>query len=170
MDAGTAPALISGIARRIDDATTADEAVAALAEELQGRLPVTRVSVRILRTGDDTLVSTGVWSRSATSVTTGIALPVHATSFMDVARAGRAIRSTWDASGRPPPLLHQVMADEGNLAWVLIPLEHDGIVRGVLSVSTWDELAITDDDLPFFDELGRSFGQRLLALSTRPTF
>ncbi len=170
MDASTAPALISEIARRIDDATTADEAVASLAEELQGRLPVTRVSVRVLRMSDDTLVSTGVWSRSATSVTTGIALPVHATSFMEVARAGRAIRSTWDAGGRPPPLLHQVMADEGNLAWVLIPLEDDGIVRGVLTVWTWDEMAVTDDDLPFFDELGKSFGRRLLELSARPIF
>jgi GAF domain-containing protein len=93
---------------------------------------------------------------------------VHATSFLDVARAGRSIRSTWDAHGRPPPLLDQVISDEGNLAWVLAPLVRGDQIRGVLAVSTWDEHAFVDEDLPFFDALADSVSEQLLALRPAP--
>jgi GAF domain-containing protein len=168
LDAQIVPVVVADIERKLQDAETADAAASLIAAVLADRFPVTRVSIRVLDAADDALVMAGVWSRAPTAVTTGLSLPVHATSFLDVARAGRSIRSTWDAHGRPPPLLDQVISDEGNLAWVLAPLVRGDQIRGVLAVSTWDEHAFVDEDLPFFDALADSVSEQLLALRPAP--
>jgi hypothetical protein len=169
LDAQIVPVVVGDIEQQLGEAASADAAASLIASVLADRFAVTRVGIRLLDVADDALVVVGVWSRAPTAVATGISLPVHATSFLDVARAGRSIRSTWDAHGRPPPLLDQVIADEGNLAWVLTPLVRGDQVRGILSVCTWDEHAIVEDDLPFFDALGDAVGERLLALASAPT-
>jgi hypothetical protein len=169
LDAQIVPVVVADIERRLHSAETADAAASMIAEALTTRFPVTRVGIRVLDAAEDALVVVGVWSRAPTAVATGISLPVHATSFLDVARAGRSIRSTWDAHGRPPPLLDQVISDEGNLAWVLVPLVRGDQIRGVLSVCTWDEHAIGEEDLPFFDALADAVGEGLLALRPAPS-
>jgi len=144
-------------------AGTLQLALGALASSLSDRYPISRISVRTYDPRADELEFVGVWSAGPTYLGSGIRVPARSTSFAEVELHGSSMLGRPD--GRGGPLLDQIVGDEGNRAWVVVPLVRDRLLMGLLSVSTWEPDGFTSDDLPFFDALARAIGERLLELA-----
>src|SRR5262249_4910601 len=112
--------------------TTLDGALEAGASLLSERFRVARIRVRTYDPATEEVVFAGVWSSEPTLLVAGVRMPARATTFEQVELRGSAIL------GHPikeeGPLLDQVLRDEGNRSWVVMPLERDRILVGLLSV------------------------------------
>ena len=144
-------------------AGTLDAALASLASLLSTRYPVSRIGVRTYDAGSDELEIVGVWSANPTHLGVGVRVPARSTSFSEVETRGSAVLGNTPAVG--DPLLDQIVRDEGNRSWVVMPLTRDRLVVGLLSVSSQEPDAFTRDDLPFFDALADAIAERLLELA-----
>ena len=140
-----------------------EEALASLAAALSERYPISRISVRTYDPRSDELEIAGVWSAGPTHLGVGVRVPARSTSFAEA----ELRRSTLigDAPMPGDPLLDQIVRDEGNRSWLVMPLIRDRLVVGLLSVSSREPNTFTRDDLPFFDALAGAIGQRLLELA-----
>jgi len=144
-------------------ADTLDEALATLASALAHRYPISRVSLRTYDPRTDELEIVGVWSVTATHLGVGVRVPARSTSFAEVELRGAALLGDSPVPG--DPLLDQIVRDEGNRSWVVMPVSRDRLVVGLLSVSSHEPGTFTRDDLPFFDALSGAIAERLLELS-----
>jgi hypothetical protein len=70
------------------------------------------------------------------------------------------------APGNAEPLLDQLIRDEGNRSWVVMPLMRERLLAGLLSLSSKHADAFTDADLPFFDALADAIQERILDLAS----
>src|SRR5438034_4236924 len=115
-------------------ADTLDGALDALASILSHRFPLSRVSVRTYDPRADELEIVGVWSASPTHLGVGVRVPARSTSFAEVELRGSAVLGDSPVPG--DPLLDQIVRDEGNRSWVVMPLTRDRLVVGLVSVSS----------------------------------
>ena len=139
----------------------------ALASVLTDDVTLSRISLRTLDTAEGRLAVRGVWSSEPTAIGPGVSLPIGSTSFAQVERAGRSVRSKTEGAD-VQPLLDRVIHDEGNRTWVLVPLWREGAIVAILSLSSPDEAAFDDGDLGFFDGLGTAIQARVLELAGLP--
>jgi GAF domain-containing protein len=159
------------IERAVDEARdalvsahTMEDALGSLASVLSERFPVSRISVRTYDPRTDELEFVGVWSAGPTHLGPGLRVPARSTSFAEVELQGSAMLG--DASSSGGPLLDQIVRDEGNRSWVVMPIARDRLVVGLLSVSSREPERFTRHDLPFFDALASAIGERLLDLAS----
>jgi hypothetical protein len=89
-------------------------------------------------------------------------VPARSTSFAEVELRGAALLGDSPVPG--DPLLDQIVRDEGNRSWVVMPITRDRLVVGLLSVSSHEPDTFSSDDLPFFDALSGAISERLLEL------
>jgi transcriptional regulator with GAF, ATPase, and Fis domain len=143
-------------------ADTLDEALGTLASALSHRYPISRVSLRTYDPRTEELEIVGVWSASATHLGVGVRVPARSTSFAEVELRGAALLGDSPVPG--DPLLDQIVRDEGNRSWVVMPITRDRLVVGLLSVSSHEPDTFSSDDLPFFDALSGAISERLLEL------
>ena len=144
-------------------ADTLDAALGMLASALSHRYPISRVSVRTYDPRTDELEIVGVWSATSTHLGVGVRVPARSTSFAEVELRGSTMLGDSPLPG--DPLLDQIVRDEGNRSWVVMPLTRDRLVVGLLSVSSHEPDTFTRQDLPFFDALSGAIAERLLELS-----
>jgi GAF domain-containing protein len=144
-------------------ANTLDAALVSLASVLSQRYPLSRISLRTYDPRTDELEIVGVWSAGPTHLGTGVRVPARSTSFAEVELRGSALIGDTPAVG--DPLLDQIVRDEGNRSWVVMPVMRDRLVAGLLSVSSHEPDTFTRDDIGFFDALAPAVGARLLALA-----
>jgi len=144
-------------------ADTLDEALGTLASALAHRYPISRVSLRTYDPRTEELEIVGVWSATATQLGVGVRVPARSTSFAEVELRGSALLCDSPVAG--DPLLDQIVRDEGNRSWVVMPITRDRLVVGLLSVSSHEPDTFSRDDLPFFDALSGAIAERLLELT-----
>jgi GAF domain len=141
--------------------TRLDDMLGGLAALLSSQFDVTRLSVRIYDPLAEELEIAGAWSMSATDVSVGARLPLRSTSFTEVERRGGAVLSRWTPT-EDWSLLDRVLRDEGNRAWITVPIWRERRIVGLFTVSAADEDALAEADLPFFESLCERIGPRLV--------
>jgi GAF domain-containing protein len=145
-------------------AASMDAALTSLASALSQRYPISRISVRTYDPRTDELEFVGVWSSGPTHLGPGLRVPARSTSLVEVELRGSAILGSSPTPGGP--LLDQLVRDEGNRSWVVMPITRERLVVGLLSVSSAERNTFTRHDLPFFDALAGAIGERVLELAS----
>jgi hypothetical protein len=92
-------------------------------------------------------------------------MPLRSTSFDAVRRTnGPAV------GGSGAGLLDGILQTEGIQSWATLPLQRNGVVRALLSLSSKTPAAFTDDDVDYLGRVARAAqGQVLASIGTLPT-
>jgi GAF domain-containing protein len=143
---------------------TLELALEGLAMFLSHRYAINRISVRTRDHATDETEIVGVWTTEPTQLGPGVRMPARATSLAEVELRGGAVLGR--GPGNAEPLLDQLIRDEGNRSWVVMPLVRDRLLAGLLSVSSKHADAFTDADLPFFEALADAIQERILDLAS----
>jgi hypothetical protein len=161
VEAGDLETLLSQALRLVIERSRLDDMLGGLAVVLSSRFDITRISLRIYDPVEDELEIAGAWSISATDLAVGTRLPLRSTSFAEVERRGGAVLSRWTPA-EDLSLLDRVLRDEGNRAWITVPIWRDRRIVGLLTASAARETALAEEDLPLFEALSETIGARLL--------
>jgi GAF domain-containing protein len=161
-----AEALLRAAETVVRESSSLEVALRRLCLVLAGAFPFTRASVETVDDGGERVTLAGVWSSQETVVRRGASLHVDTSLFGLVHGTGCAVRVDLDAD-TPLSLLYQLLAQEGNRACMVVPLRFGSSPLGALSLSTDASSAFSDDQLPFFEELGERTSWSLLHLAFR---
>jgi hypothetical protein len=111
-----------------------------------------------------------IWSIADTPIKAGTEIALNLTeglrALLDVIEAGRPflLRDVDFDLG----LVGDVRRRQGIKATMIVPLERDGTVEGVLTFGTDVEGGLRDDHIPFFTGLGKGVETKLLELALGP--
>jgi hypothetical protein len=154
------------VTHAVEDARTADEALAAIAGCFQDELDVSRVGLRMRLRGVHDVIVAAVWSKMPTQLHAG-RTHLGAGSVGEVFdRVIRSRHSDIHVLGESAvPLLEELLLEEGNRAAVQIPLALDGRVEAVLTIMSSRSVAFLPEDLAFYDRVGEALAPALLPLA-----
>jgi GAF domain-containing protein len=153
---------------RVDDvARSLDRWLAQVVEGLRRHFPIDRATVRMIDPEDGEVVFVGQYVEQPTALPVGTRIPYRSTSLARVAREHGPIMSVDEEQEFPPPLLDQILWEEGVRCWVSVPLRRKNKTVGLLSFSSPDPGAFTDEDRLLFENIGLLCQDMLLALASR---
>jgi hypothetical protein len=155
--------VLEGIASGITDASTAAEAIAVIALQVQTLIPsLWRASVSQVMEGAAQLECVAVWCETETLVKPGVRVATLATAFPEVATRGRPVVSSQHQG--QSSLLKHALKTQRTLSWVAIPLADGERITGLLGMSADEANAFNGADLNFYARVGRTVERRLFEL------
>jgi hypothetical protein len=154
--------LLSGVSLLVRNAADAEQVASRVAHALDGAFPaLCRVTVCRYTPQDHQLEIVAFWSDVPTSLGVGVRMSAAATTFPDVLVHDQPLVSGAGRRG----LASQIAFSEGADEHVLIPLHRDGMIVGLLVVSSSRPQTFDADGSALFVEVGRVVEHRLLALA-----
>ncbi len=149
-------------------ARSVDQWLARMVEGLRDHYSINRATVRIIDPEDGEVVVVGQYAEQPTALRVGTRIPFRSTSFPRVTRERRPLMSI-DEEDRefPLPLLEQILWEEGVRSWVSIPLRGEFKTVGLLSFTSPEPDAFTEEDRVLFENIGLLCQDVLVALASR---
>ena len=148
-------------------ARSVDEWLASMVEGLRPHFAIGRATLRVVDPDDGEVVFVGQYVEHPTAVPVGTRVPYRSTSFPRAVREQRPLLSTDEDQEFPLPLLDQILWEEGVRSWVTVPMRQGNRTSGLLSFSSPDPGAFSEDDLLLFENLGLLCQDVLMALAYR---
>ncbi|MEA2520831.1 MAG: hypothetical protein QOI81_477 [Actinomycetota bacterium] len=152
---------VAAVREAVEEARTADDALAAIADFSQDELSVSRAGIRMRRRGADDVMVAAVWSKVPTQLDAG---RTHLGSGSVGEVFDRVVRSQHAdihlVGEGVVPLL-----EEGNRSALQIPLALDGRVLAVLTIMSSREDAFLPGDLKFYEHVGEALAPIVLPLA-----
>lgn len=96
----------------------------------------------------------------------GVTMSRFASSLPEVETQGGALVFSGNRPG--PRFADQILHEEGIRSWVSVPLRREGTIIGLLSFSSREVGAFSQEEAAFFTKLGAAVGDRLLGLIPPP--
>ena len=159
-DTGVQTAIAARASMLVQEAHSLAEALEGLAGMLGESAALSRASLRMV--DQDELVIVAVWTRGSTALPKGTRMPIRGSAFPDVLRESGPV--VHEGPNEQPSLLDQILIDEGNRSWVLIPLHEHGATVGVLAFTSRVSRAFHREDAPVYAAVGRAIEEPLLDL------
>jgi hypothetical protein len=157
---------VAAVAKVVEGARTADDALAAIADFFQDNLSVSRIGVRMRRRGADDVMVAAVWSRVPTQLDAG---RTHVGSGLVGEVYDRVVRSQhadiYRVGAGAVHLLEELLKEEGNRSALQIPLVLEARVQAVLTLMSSREDAFLPGDLGFYERVGEALAPTLLPLA-----
>ena len=92
----------------------------------------------------------------------GVTMSRFASSLPEVERQGVALVFSGNRPG--PRFADQILHEEGVRSWVSVPLRREGTIVGLLSFSSREVGAFSQEEAAFFTKLGAAVDESLIEL------